>query len=44
LRQVSRESGRLPGPRDFGDVGIPCERIFRLTDEVKVLRDALNAK
>jgi MarR family transcriptional regulator, organic hydroperoxide resistance regulator len=28
----------------FGDIGIPVERIFRLTDEVKALRDALNAK
>jgi MarR family transcriptional regulator, organic hydroperoxide resistance regulator len=28
----------------FGDIGIPPERIFRLSDEVKTLRDALNAK
>jgi MarR family transcriptional regulator, organic hydroperoxide resistance regulator len=32
------------GAAVFGDIGIPVERIFRLTDEVKVLRDALNAK
>jgi hypothetical protein len=32
------------GPAVFGDIGIPLERIFRLTDEVKVLRDALNAR
>ena len=32
------------GPAVFGDIGIPVERIFRLTDEVKALCDALNAK
>lgn len=32
------------GPAVFGDIGIPVERIFRLTEEVKALRDALNAK
>jgi hypothetical protein len=32
------------GPAVFGDIGIPVEPIFRLTDEVKALRDALNAK
>jgi MarR family transcriptional regulator, organic hydroperoxide resistance regulator len=32
------------GPAVFGDIGIPLERLFRLTDEVKALRDALNAK
>jgi MarR family transcriptional regulator, organic hydroperoxide resistance regulator len=31
-------------PAVFGDIGVPVERIFRLTDEVKALRDALNAK
>lgn len=32
------------GPAVFGDIGVPVERIFRLTEEVKALRDALNAK
>jgi DNA-binding MarR family transcriptional regulator len=32
------------GPAVLGDIGIPLERNFRLTDEVKALRDALNAK
>jgi len=32
------------GPVVFGDIGIPVERILRLTDDVKALRDALNAK
>jgi hypothetical protein len=41
----SREN-RAPclGPAVFGDIGIPRERVFRLTDEVKALRDAFNAK
>jgi MarR family transcriptional regulator, organic hydroperoxide resistance regulator len=32
------------GPAVFGDIGIPLERLFRVTDEVKALRDALNSK
>jgi DNA-binding MarR family transcriptional regulator len=32
------------GPAVFGNIGIPLERISRLTEEVKALRDALNAK
>ena len=33
------------GPAVFGDLaGMPVERLFRLTEEVKALRDALNAK
>jgi len=32
------------GPAVFGDLSLPVERIFRLTDEVKALRDALNTK
>jgi hypothetical protein len=31
-------------PAVFGNIGIPRERVFRLTDEVKALRDALNAR
>jgi hypothetical protein len=29
-----------PGSAAFGDIGIPVERIFCLTDEVKALHDA----
>jgi len=36
--------GACLGPAVFGDIGLPVERIFRLTDEVKALRDALNVK
>ncbi len=32
------------GPAVFGDLAMPVDRIFRLTDEVKALRDALNVK
>ena len=32
------------GPEVFGDAGITIERLLRLRDEVKALRDALNAK
>jgi DNA-binding MarR family transcriptional regulator len=32
------------GPAVFGDIGIPLKRLSGLTEEVKVLRDALNAK
>jgi len=42
-KSLEDRAARL-GPAVFGDIGIPLERIFRLTDEVKALRDALNAK
>jgi DNA-binding MarR family transcriptional regulator len=32
------------GPEVFGNAGITKERLYRLRDEVKALRDALNAK
>jgi MarR family transcriptional regulator, organic hydroperoxide resistance regulator len=32
------------GPEVFGNAGITVERLYRLRDEVKALRDALNAK
>jgi hypothetical protein len=32
------------GPAVFSDTNMPVERIIRLNDEVKALRDALNAK
>ena len=32
------------GPEVFGDTDITIERLFRLRDEIKALRDALNAK
>jgi DNA-binding MarR family transcriptional regulator len=38
------ERGACLGPEVFGDAGIAVERIFRIRDEVKALRDALNAK
>ena len=28
----------------FVDIGIPLERLFRLTDKANALRDALNAR
>jgi hypothetical protein len=31
-------------PAVLGDFGAPLERIFRLRDEAKALRDAVNAK
>ena len=39
-----KERAACLGPTVFGDIGFPLERLFRLTDEVKALRDALNAK
>lgn len=38
------ERGACLGPAVFGDAGITKERLYRLRDEVKALRDALNAK
>jgi DNA-binding MarR family transcriptional regulator len=41
------ERGNCLGPEVFGnlgDIGMPVERIGRLTEEVKALRDALNVK
>jgi MarR family transcriptional regulator, organic hydroperoxide resistance regulator len=36
--------GACLGPKVFGNAGITKERLYRLRDEVKALRDALNAK
>jgi DNA-binding MarR family transcriptional regulator len=38
------ERGACLGPVVFGDAGMTKERLYRLRDEVKALRDALNAK
>ena len=38
------DQGACLGPAVFGDIGIPIERLRRLTEEVKALRDALNVK
>lgn len=38
------EWGSCLGPKVFGNAGITKERLYRLRDEVKALRDALNAK
>jgi MarR family transcriptional regulator, organic hydroperoxide resistance regulator len=38
------ERGDCLGPLVFGDIGLPRERILAMTEEVKALRDALNAK
>ena len=38
------DRGACLGPAVFGDISIPIERIRRLTEEVKALRDALKAK
>ena len=38
------DQGDCLGPAVFGDIGIPLERLRSLTEEVKALRDALNAK
>ena len=38
------EWGSCLGPQVFGNAGITKERLYRLRDEVKALRDALNAK
>ena len=32
------------GPEVFGDIGMPLERLMRLTGEVLALRDGMNAK
>ena len=42
--QALEERAACLGPAVFGDVGLPADRIYRLRDEVKVLRDALNTK
>ena len=36
--------GSCLGPEVFGDAGMTKERLYRLRDEVKALRDGLNAK
>jgi hypothetical protein len=33
-----------PGPAVFGDASITIENLYRLRDEVKAMRDALDAK
>ena len=38
------ERGSCLGPEVFGNAGITKERLYRLRDEVKALRDGLNAK
>ena len=38
------ERGACLGPEVFGGAGFSIERLFHLRDEVKALRDALNAK
>jgi hypothetical protein len=38
------ERGACLGPEVFGNPGITNERLYRLRDAVKALRDALNAK
>jgi DNA-binding MarR family transcriptional regulator len=39
-----KERASCLGPEVFGNAGIAVERIYRMRDEVEVLRDALNAK